>query len=1167
MTRKKFFHVIALLIAVQSVTFADEPVSAQIEFFESRIRPLLVQHCYECHSSAQDPEGGLLLNSRAGVLRGGESGPAVVAGDADQSHLIQAVRYESERQMPPDGKLSEEQIADLEEWVQMGVPDPRDGALALTGIDKLMDDAAGHWAFQPVPAAALPNQQLTVTTPVDAFLLSELQKHGRGFSPRADRRILIRRAYADLIGLPPSPEEVRAFANDSDPDSFEHLVERLLASPHYGERWGRHWLDVARYADNMGAIFNGDDSYPFAYTYRDYVIRSFNEDKPYDRFVIEQLAADLLPQAPDDNRTLAALGFLTVGRRTDRRVDDDVYDDRIDVITRGLMGLTAACARCHHHKLEPITQFDYYAMYGILSSCREADLYPLLKPQPYGPVQEEYEQKNQQVRQAYAAASLTAAGNVTADVRSRVGDYLLTAHESGWKTISDDKSIRDVLKQRKLQSEVHDAASQSRESWLEAHTDVFSPWLAFIDLPADDFATKASELSSQFSGGSDPLLHPLVAGMFEGDPPGSLEELAQRYSKLFAAVDAEWRQLATEPLREAAPLRDGDLTLPGNSLGPEVITRLDEVEAQLTLPDASREALRQVLIEKASPVKIAPDRYAGAQLFPEEDQEKLDELADSIAKLEAHPGAPVRLMALMENQPGDVQIFLRGNPKTRGETAPRRFLEVLAGPDRPVLSKSSSGRLELALEIASPDNPLTARVFVNRVWQWHFGRALVRSPSDFGLRGESPTHPELLDWLAATFVEEGWSIKQLHRQLLMTDAWQQRSNVPTTMRQTDPENRLLGWMNPRALEFEPFRDSLLAVSGRLDSAVGGKPVDLSDHTAVRRTIYGAVDRKSLPNLFRTFDFPDPNFSSAGRNQTALTPQSLYLLNSPCVADCARSLAERSLAAGSGPEFGQRISEQNSLTPGEPANRTANAERVKALFQIVLQRDPTDVQLSQAVDFLGNYPEHDVVMPEVAAWSYGFGDYDDHTQTAATFTLLEFSDGTVKGTEIGELDLTALELTAHGGTAAAGKATIRRWFAPFDGRVDIYAELIHSSDSGDGVKCLVVSSRTGLLGQWAAANSSQLTVLTNVEVRQGETLDFVTAGVKGPKAEIYSEPESFNWAPTVTIQDRYKPGMPGSPLRWDARHDFMDPAHVPLPLTAWEELAQVLLLSNEFAWVD
>jgi mono/diheme cytochrome c family protein len=1098
-----------------------------VDFFESKIRPVLVESCYDCHSTDAKVKGGLLLDTKAGTLQGGDSGPALVPGDPAKSLLLTAIRHtDPDLEMPPKKKLSDAQIADFETWIRLGAPDPRTGDKPVTKLDEHFNTAKTHWAFQPVTKPAVPGDG----HPVDAFVREKLAAAGLTPSPLADARTLIRRLSFDLIGLPPAPEEVEAYAaaHAADPArAWDQAIERLLASPHYGERWGRHWLDVARYADNMGSIYNGDDSYPYAFTYRDYVIRAFNEDRPYDVFLREQIAADLLPDPdPEDNSRLAALGFLNLGRRYDRKVDDNHLDDRIDLISRGLQGLTASCARCHDHKLEPIPTKDYYALYGIFKSSAEPEVYPALKPQPESPEGAAYLAENRKARSAYAAASITAAGAGSSEARQRVGDYLMTAQEAEWKTHYDHKPIMDTILKRKLQGDLHNATARARKTWVEAHPEVFGPFLEFITRTKLDPA---------------PALHPLVAKTF-ATPATTLEEFAKRYNELFAGIDREWRALAAEPLKQAAALRETDLDPPLAKLAIQAIARIDEVETALPLPDAAREQLRQVLIAKDSPVKIAPDRYATARLFPEPEKKEMEKLAKPLTDLAQHPGAPIRVMALEDTKPYDAKIFLRGDPRTPGDAAPRAFFTLLTRPDAAPFPADSSGRLQLADAIVDPRNPLTARVIVNRVWQWHFGEGLVRTPSDFGLRGEAPTHPELLDWLATYFVESGWSFKALHRLILGSETWRQQSRPRPELTAADPDNRLWARAQPRPLEFEPFRDALLAVSGGLDLSLGGKPADLIKADSPRRTVYAAVDRKTLPNLFRSFDFPDPNFSAAGRGRTALTPQALYLMNSATVVDRARALAQ-------------------AARPESPAENEAG---IRDLYRRVFQRAPGEAELDRALDFVTAYPEDDVVMPEVSDWAYGYGDFNADTGRIEGFTPLKFAGNVVKGGKVGDADLTGLEISATGGqpaAPAAGKVAVRRWIAPQDGKVNLYAELLHQSAEGDGVVCHLLSSRQGRLGEWSAANRSILTTLNDIEVKKGETLDFATVCRTDPKGDTYQ------WAPTLTMTTAEMPGMAGLAMRWDARTNFLDPARMPQPLGPWEELAQVLLLSNEFIWVE
>jgi hypothetical protein len=630
-----------------------------IEYFEKNIRPLLVRHCYECHGPKR--KGGLRLDSHAELLAGGDSGPAVVPGDAAASLILQAVAHQEEPKMPPAGKLPDEEIARLTEWVKLGAPWPAD--TAPPAPDEPEDAWKAHWAFQPVTRPALPPVKQTSwpRNELDYFVLARLEAAGLAPSEPADRRTLVRRATYDVTGLPATTAEVEAFVNDPDPNAFDRVIERLLASPHYGERWARHWLDVARYADSKGYVFTADRSYPHAYRYRDWVVRAFNDDLPYDQFLVQQIAADRLPGDPS---RLAAMGFLTVGRRFLNNTHD-IIDDRLDVLIRGTMGLTVTCARCHDHKFDPIPTADYYSLYGVLASSVE----------PAEPA-----------------------------------DYM-------------------------------------------------------------------------------------------------------------------------------------------------------------TLADAP--------------------------------------------------------------QPVEPHVFVRGNPGNQGPAVPRQFLSALAGDARKPF-QDGSGRLELARAIATRDNPLTARVIVNRQWLYYFNAPLVHTPSDFGLRSEPPTHPELLDYLAASLVDGGWSLKDVARRILRSAAYQQASGDRADCRAADPENRLLWRMNRKRLNFEGLRDSLLAVSGQFDDALGGPAVVITTSPAPRRrTLYGLIDRQNLPNLFRTFDFASPDTHSPQRFTTTVPQQALFMLNSPFVGEQVRALAARAEFAGAADD----------------------RARIETLYRTALGRAPSEQERALGLAFL------------------------------------------------------------------------------------------------------------------------------------------------------------------------------------------------------------------------
>ena len=741
----------ALSVELGTSRCAAEPTKAQLDFFESRIRPILDHHCYECHSQESGKsKGGLQLDTRDAVLKGGNTGPALVPGSPEKSLLITAVRYvDPDLKMPPKNKkLSDAQIADLRTWVKMGAPDPRGTAVA-SGKNH-GGDAKKHWAFQPVKRPAPP----TVSTPswaaqpIDAFVLAKLDANGMKPNPPADPRTLIRRATLDLIGLPPTPREVDAFLRDTSPDAFANVVDRLLQSPQYGERWGRYWLDLSRYADTKGDVKRQqeDPHYPNAWTYRDYVIRAFNEDKPYDRFIFEQIAGDkLLAPNATDRSVQAALGFLTLGDHFNGQ-QHDIINDRIDVVARGFLGLTVTCARCHDHKFDPIPTQDYYSLHGIFASSFEPKELPVLRP----PERD-------------------------AGYSNYVAQYVKT----------------------------------------------------------------------------------------KGDAETVLEKFQQMRRTNGKNVDPQQRR---ELIREGV-----------------------EVRAEF-------------------------------------------------AKLEmTHASAPPRAQVLEDSaRPKDSPVFIRGEADNRGQIVPRRFLECISGQARKNFTLGS-GRSELAAAIASKANPLTSRVMVNRLWQHHFGEGLVTTPDDFGAMSSGPSHPELLDWLAAEFMAKGWSIKQMHREIMRSNTYQQSSANNPRYAATDPANRLLWRANVRRLDFEALRDSVLAIGGKIDLTMGGRPIDLGKEPyPTRRTVYGYIDRNNVSEILYQFDFPNPNTATGKRYETIVPQQALFMMNSPLVVEAARALVQRS-------DF---------------TALTGDSARVKLLYDLIYQRVPSDVEIKLGQQFLAATPEKD-----------------------------------------------------------------------------------------------------------------------------------------------------------------------------------------------------------------
>jgi mono/diheme cytochrome c family protein len=877
----------------------------QAAFFEGRVRPVLAEHCFSCHGPKKQ-RSGLRLDSAEGLRKGGDGGPVVLPGDPDNSPLIRAVRQQGDRKMPPKGKLPRQAVEELAAWVKMGAPWPPEKAVAAG--PKVNQARKNHWAFQPVRKPARPSvrDRAWPATPLDHFVLARLEEKGLTPSPPADRRTLVRRVTFDLTGLPPTPEEVSAFEADPSPDAFAKVVDRLLASPAYGERWARHWLDVARYADTKGYVFFQDSAYPWAYTYRDYVIRALNEDLPYDQFVLQQLAADRLPLGAD-RRPLTALGFLSLGGRFMNN-RQDIIDDQIDVVTRGLLGLTVTCARCHDHKFDPIPQRDYYGLYGVFASTVEPPVPPLFEPPPqtaaYAAFDRELKAREKRLSDFVRAKHAQLVGGA----RSRVAEYLLAA-----QALRDQPSTEDFM----LIADGNDLNPTMVLRWkvylertARSRDPVFAPWHAFAALPAAEFARRAAEVSARLAGRPDPArpVNPLVAEMFAGRPPGSLAEVARRYGELLNGVDKVWRQ--TLAARGANAVR--------------------------RLPDPAEEELRQVFYGPESPPSVPVPPLGDLALLPDRpSQAKLQELVKALETWRASgPGAPPRAMVLEDAPtPYEPKVFLRGNPHNLGEAVPRRLPQVLASVSAEPFHEGS-GRLELARAIADPRNPLTARVLVNRVWLHHFGAGLVRTPSDFGLRSAPPSHPDLLDWLAAAFVEDGWSVKKLHRAILLSRAYQQQSHDRPECLRVDPENRLLWKVNRQRLDFEATRDALLAVAGRLNRTVGGPSVrDITAPLATRRTLYGYLDRLNVPGLYRTFDFPSPDATSPQRDATTVAPQALFLMNNPFVIECARHLVRRPDVTG--------VSDV--------------AGKVARLYRLVYGRPPSPEEMGLASEYLGTAP--------------------------------------------------------------------------------------------------------------------------------------------------------------------------------------------------------------------
>jgi cytochrome c553 len=930
----------ALMLAASGAVCAQEITKEQTEFFEAKIRPVLADTCYRCHSTdAGKSKGGLTLDSRDAILKGGDTGPAAVPGDAEKSLLIKAITYaDPDLQMPPastGGKLSDTQIADLTAWVKMGVPMPPNATAIKTKLSGMTDKARGHWSYQPVkiPKVPLNKNQQWCRTPLDCFILQKVEAAGMLPSPDADRETLLRRAFYDLIGLPPSPREIETFLADRSPDAWAKVIDRLLASPHYGERWGRHWLDTARYSDTAGANVRGTEyRYAHAWTYRDWVINATNADMPYDKFVTYQLAADLMPkeQLGHNGEHLAALGFITVGERFGN--PNDLINERIDTVSKAMLAMTVACARCHDHMFDPISQKDYYALHGVFSSITEPNVKPLIGALPPADLLADYSKKEADVKKEIGSAYYESIGHFNQTFRLKSPLYLeLVSLSRDPISPSERRSPYVIFRDaNKLDDEI---ARRVETRTRRKDDTVFGPLAFLSSLKPADFAAKSPAIIAQVQAGVLPgttnkPINRLVALAFRGSKPNaikSIKDVWQIYDNAFAMVapkSAIWLDEMAVSSSDAVPGVDAAMS--------ELLQIPFEVKPGGSLSIAD---FRQ-LIER-----LPNNRKRGA----EGALVRLNELELT------HPGAPAHAMIVADKpQPQNSPVFIRGQANTRGEIVPRRFLDVLSPEGKGTPFTQGSGRLELARCIADKANPRTARVMVNRVWMHHFGEGLVSTPEDLGTMAEPPTHPELLDYLANYFTENGWSLKKLHRLIMLSRVYQQSSHILEGSDYTDkdPYNHLLWRANVRRLDFESVRDSLLVMSGQLDRSVGGKPVNVTEEPySFRRSVYGYVDRGNLPELMSHFDFSKPEMANSKRTTTIVPQQALFLMNSPMSVDIVRRIVNR-------PEFPPIQKGESVDYARDKAAYNRDLARISALYRIIFQRLPKPDEYKMGLAFVG-----------------------------------------------------------------------------------------------------------------------------------------------------------------------------------------------------------------------
>ncbi|MDF1812756.1 MAG: PSD1 and planctomycete cytochrome C domain-containing protein [Verrucomicrobiales bacterium] len=938
-----------LFSTVGILSSAESFPPEQIAFFETEIRPVLVDNCLKCHTGAK-ARVGLQLDHRDGWLKGSDYRKVINPHNAAESVILHAVRQngkEKTPKMPEKGdKLNPEAIEALQKWIAMGLPWP---------INEKRDESTDprkHWSFQPVNPPELPEN---AGHPIDYFIRTKLEEKGIAPAPRAGRYDLHRRLSFDLVGLPPTFEETEEFINNPEPHQkiWPALIDKFLASPQYGERWARHWMDIARYSDTKGYEAGGRErKFIFSHTYRDWLIRSFNEDLPFDQFLLYQLAAEqLVDWKGADREHLAALGFISLSKNGKQEL---VIDDRIDTTFRGMMGLTVSCARCHDHKFDPVSTKEYYSLYGIFRNSLATDQ-PLIAEPPNTP-----------------------------EYKAYLGE------------------------------------------------------IAKLEKKRTDYLT------------------PLLARVLKENPK-----------------------------------------LKGNEAG---------------------------LISK----------------LPREEQKKARELQEDvkkfIAKKEMEPDKA--LIVKDHGKPSAQHVYIRGNPSRRGELVKASFPK-LGSPSEPEPFKQGSGRLEMAKEIASAKNPLTARVIVNRVWMWHFGEGIVRTVSDFGLQGEHPSHPELLDWLAGWFVQNGWSVKKLHRLILTSETWQQSSSHPEveTTFPLDPENRLLWRSFRHRLDFEQMRDAMLAASGELDTTLYGRSVKILEPPySRRRSVYAFIDRQNLSSVFRHFDFSNPQESTGQRPDTTIPMQALFTMNS---------------------DFAMKRAENLIATSG------TNEDLITALHRKVFAKEPSEKDKILADSFLKSFHSGDKsARQNLSGWSYGWGGVDKQSGEVS-FHLYQHWDAKKNDWRINKEypvpDSPKRYLHTGNSSMHPGLgeeySNIFRWHSPKEMKIDISGEVTRPAvgKGRSGMVMHIVSSKNGiLLTKKLPVNEKTIPVeLGGIDVAPDEIISFVTDCDGDTSFDTYS------WDPTVS-----NAGNPEE--RWKYSVDFSGPV---TPLDAPAAYAHALLNTNRFLFIQ
>jgi mono/diheme cytochrome c family protein len=911
-------RIIGGIIACATVALAATSAPDSADFFETRIRPVLANNCFTCHAASQ--LGGLRLDSREGIIKGGKSGAAIVPGDPDKSLLIRAVRQTDPKlKMPMGGKLKDQEIEDLAAWVKAGANWPVSATPVVTPKSSeyvITPEQRAFWSFQPLKSTPAPNPRDTgwAKTDIDRFVIAKLEQEGLKPVAPADKRTLIRRATLDLTGLPPTFEEIEAFQKDQSPDAFAKVVDRLLESQQYGERWGRFWLDVARYGEDdyrsLDPMRRGYNPYPFAYLYRDWVIKAFNDDMPYDVFVKAQLAADLM-DPKSRAKMLPALGFLGQGpwfydngsvevTRADER------HDRVDVVSRGFLGLTVGCARCHNHKYDPIPTKDYYALSGVFLNTVYHE-YPLVPKSVY----EEYKKNEKQIEAREELLDdfmSTESKQLGETLAFQASKYM----QSAWKVTGPDKAeLAVVVQQDKLDYEL------------------FERWIKFLAKPPKNYPYLTGWQEMIKRGGSkdeakklaDEFQKTLTSIMFERheikDENDIIEAKALPTTKKRKRANLPNEFVTNDDFCPGCGLELKSMPIERMNLWVDVFVRdLGEGDDPAQAP------------ERVKPGLLAFRGWGLERQLSAERRAYIDALrADIDAMKKDLPAHFPYVHGVTEAEKiQEPKVNVRGSPFNLGDEVPRHFLSVLNTEAVPL--NHGSGRLDLAEQIVK--QPIAMRVIVNRIWRAHFGTGIVDTPSNFGIMGERPTDPELLEYLAKWFVDNGMSVKKLHREILLSAVYQLSDEGIKENLDKDPANRFYWRANRHRMDAEQIRDAILAAAGDLDTKIGGPSEPLKpDYT--RRTVYGRVSRYRLDEYLQLFDFPSPNLTAEKRFATTVPLQRLFFMNSEFVQQQAERLARRA--------------------EGEPDNTA----RIQKIYQLVYGRVATAEEVKIGLEYLRTEP--------------------------------------------------------------------------------------------------------------------------------------------------------------------------------------------------------------------